>query len=159
MRRAARELVESILFGHRKGSFTGATDKHAGKFAEANGGTLFLDEIGELPLETQVKLLRALQEGEIDPVGSRRPVKVDFRLVSATNKNLIELVKAVRFREDLFYRLNVFPISIPPLRARLCDVQDLAVRFLARFCVEEGKRIRGLANDALALLTAYDRPG
>src|ERR1700722_15830231 len=120
-------LVESILFGHEKGSFTGATDKHAGKFVEANGGTLFLDEIGELPPEAQVKLLRALQEGEIDPVGSRRPVKVDFRLVSATNKNLIELVKAGRFREDLFYRLNVFPISIPPLRARLCDVQDLAV--------------------------------
>ena len=109
-------LVESILFGHEKGSFTGATDKHAGKFAEANGGTLFLDEIGELPLEAQVKLLRALQEGEIDPVGARRPVKVDFRLVSATNQNLIELVKAGRFREDLFYRLNVFPISIPPLQ-------------------------------------------
>ena len=136
-------LVESILFGHEKGAFTGATDKHLGKFAEANGGTLFLDEIGELPPEAQVKLLRALQEGEIDPVGSRAPVKVDFRLVSATNKNLIELVKAGRFREDLFYRLNVFPISIPPLRARLCDIPDLAVRFLARFCVEEGKRIRG----------------
>ena len=157
--RCRRTLVESILFGHEKGSFTGATDKHVGKFAEANGGTLFLDEIGELPLDAQVKLLRALQEGEIDPVGSRRPVKVDFRLVSATNKNLIELVKAGRFREDLFYRLNVFPISIPPLRARLCDVPDLAVRFLARFCAEEGKRIRGLANEALALLTAYDWPG
>ena len=152
-------LVESILFGHEKGSFTGATEKHVGKFAEANGGTLFLDEIGELTLDAQVKLLRALQEGEIDPVGSRRPVKVDFRLVSATNQNLIELVKAGRFREDLFYRLNVFPISIPPLRARLCDVPDLAMRFLARFCVEEGKRIRGLANDALALLCAYDWPG
>jgi len=100
-----------------------------------------------------------LQEGEIDPVGARRPVKVDFRLVSATNQNLIELVKAGRFREDLFYRLNVFPISIPPLRARLCDVPDLAMRFLARFCVEEGKRIRGLDSDALALLTAYDWPG
>jgi DNA-binding NtrC family response regulator len=152
-------LVESILFGHEKGSFTGATDRHAGKFAEANGGTLFLDEIGELPAEAQVKLLRALQEGEIDPVGARRPVKVDFRLVSATNQNLIELVKAGRFREDLFYRLNVFPISIPPLRARICDVPDLAMRFLARFCVEEGKRIRGLDSDAHALLTAYDWPG
>jgi DNA-binding NtrC family response regulator len=152
-------LVESILFGHEKGSFTGATDKHAGKFAEANGGTLFLDEIGELPPEAQVKLLRALQEGEIDPVGARRSVKVDFRLVSATNQNLIELVKSGRFREDLFYRLNVFPISIPPLRARICDVPDLAMRFLARFCVEEGKRIRGLDSKALALLTAYDWPG
>ena len=109
--------------------------------------------------EAQVKLLRALQEGEIDPVGARRPIKVDFRLVSATNQNLIELVKAGRFREDLFYRLNVFPISIPPLRARICDVPDLAMRFLARFCVEEGKRIRGLDSDALALLTTYDWPG
>jgi DNA-binding NtrC family response regulator len=152
-------LVESILFGHEKGSFTGAVDRHVGKFAEANGGTLFLDEIGELPPEAQVKLLRALQEGEIDPVGARRPVRVDFRLVSATNQNLIELVKAGRFREDLFYRLNVFPISIPPLRSRLCDVPDLAIRFLARFCVEEGKRIRGIASDALALLGAYDWPG
>jgi DNA-binding NtrC family response regulator len=152
-------LVESILFGHEKGSFTGATEKHVGKFTEANGGTLFLDEIGELTLEAQVKLLRALQEGEIDPVGSRRPVKVDFRLVSATNQNLIELVKAGRFREDLFYRLNVFPILVPPLRARTCDVPDLAIRFLARFCAEEGKRIRGISNDALALLSAYDWPG
>ena len=152
-------LVESILFGHEKGSFTGATDKHLGKFAEANGGTLFLDEIGELPPEAQVKLLRALQEGEIDPVGSRRPIKVDFRLVSASNQSLIDLVKAGRFREDLFYRLNVFPISIPPLRARVSDVPDLAMRFLARFCVEEGKRIRGISNDALALLSSYEWPG
>ena len=152
-------LVESILFGHEKGSFTGATEKHVGKFAEANGGTLFLDEIGELSLEAQVKLLRALQEGEIDPVGARRSVKVDVRLISATNQNLIELVKAGRFREDLFYRLNVFPISIPPLRARACDVADLALRFLARFCAEEGKRIRGISAEALALLSAYDWPG
>ena len=152
-------LVELILFGHEKGSFTGATEKHIGKFAEANTGTLFLDEIGELSLDAQVKLLRALQEGEIDPVGARRSVKVDFRLISATNQNLIELVKAGRFREDLFYRLNVFPISIPPLRARACDVPDLAVRFLARFCAEEGKRIRGISAEALALLAAYDWPG
>ena len=152
-------LVESILFGHEKGSFTGATEKHVGKFAEANGGTLFLDEIGELSLDAQVKLLRALQEGEIDPVGSRRPVKVDVRVVSATNQDLIELVKAGRFREDLFYRLNVFPISLPPLRARACDVPDLAMRFLARFCAEEGKRIRGISAEALALLSAYDWPG
>ena len=152
-------LVESILFGHEKGAFTGATEKHVGKFAEANGGTLFLDEIGELTLDAQVKLLRALQDGEIDPVGARRSVKVDFRLVSATNQNLIELVKAGKFREDLFYRLNVFPISIPPLRARVQDVQDLAMRFLARFCVEEGKRIRGISSEALGLLCAYDWPG
>jgi DNA-binding NtrC family response regulator len=152
-------LVESILFGHEKGAFTGATEKHIGKFAEANGGTLFLDEIGELPLDVQVKLLRALQEGEIDPVGARRPVKVDFRLVSATNQNLVELVRRGKFREDLFYRLNVFPITIPPLRSRTLDVPDLARRFLARFCAEEGKRIRGLSNEALALLSAYQWPG
>jgi DNA-binding NtrC family response regulator len=152
-------LVESILFGHEKGSFTGATEKHIGKFAEANGGTLFLDEISELSLDAQVKLLRALQEGEIDPVGARRSVRVDVRLISATNQNLIELVKAGRFREDLFYRLNVFPISIPPLRGRACDVPDLARRFLARFCAEEGKRIRGVSAEALALLSSYDWPG
>ncbi len=152
-------LVESILFGHEKGAFTGANEKHIGKFAEATGGTLFLDEIGELPVEAQVKLLRALQEGEIDPVGARRPVKVDIRLVSATNQNLIELVKRGKFREDLFYRLNVFPITIPPLRARAADVPDLARRFLARFGAEEGKRIRSLSSDALALLCAYDWPG
>jgi DNA-binding NtrC family response regulator len=100
-----------------------------------------------------------LQEGEIDPVGARRPVKVDIRLVSATNQNLIELVKRGRFREDLFYRLNVFPITIPPLRARAADVPELARRFLARFCAEEGKRIRGISNEVFALLCAYDWPG
>jgi DNA-binding NtrC family response regulator len=152
-------LIESILFGHEKGAFTGASEKHIGKFAEAHNGTLFLDEIGELPLDAQVKLLRALQEGEIDPVGSRRPVKVDIRLISATNQDLIELVKRGRFREDLFYRLNVFPVTIPPLRARAADVPDLARRFLARFCAEEGKRVRGIAADAAALLSAYDWPG
>ena len=152
-------LVESILFGHEKGSFTGATEKHAGKFVEANGGTLFLDEIGELPLDAQVKLLRALQEGEVDPVGAKRSVKVDIRLISATNQNLIELVKRGRFREDLFYRLNVFPITVPPLRARRDDVADLARRFLARFAAEEGKRIRGLTAEALAMLTAFSWPG
>ena len=152
-------LVESILFGHEKGAFTGATDKHAGKFAEAHGGTLFLDEIGELPMDTQVKLLRALQEGEIDPVGAKRPVKVDIRLISATNQNLIELVKRGRFREDLFYRINVFPISVPALRARLDDVPTLARRFCARFASEEGKQVRGLTAEALALLSRYDWPG
>src|ERR1700759_643250 len=152
-------LVESILFGHEKGAFTGATEKHIGKFAEANGGTLFLDEIGELPMEAQVKLLRALQEGEIDPIGARRPVKIDIRLVSATNQNLVDLVRRGRFREDLFYRLNVFPITIPPLRSRAQDIPDLARRFLARFCAEEGKRIRGLSNEALALLSSYQWPG
>ena len=104
------KLVESILFGHEKGSFTGAVDRRIGKFQEADGGTLFLDEIGELPLDAQVKLLRALQDGEIDPVGAKRPVKVNFRLISATNRDMIQLVKDGKFREDLYYRLNVFPI-------------------------------------------------
>ena len=152
-------LVESILFGHEKGAFTGATEKHVGKFVEANGGTLFLDEIGELPLDLQVKLLRAIQEGEIDPLGARRPQRVDVRLISATNRNLIELVKAGQFREDLFYRLNVFPIGVPPLRTRRQDIPDLARRFTARIAAEEGKTIRGLSSEALALLERYDWPG
>jgi DNA-binding NtrC family response regulator len=152
-------LVESILFGHEKGAFTGATEKHVGKFLEANGGTLFLDEIGELPLDLQVKLLRALQEGEVDPIGSKRPVRVDVRLISATNQNLIEQVKRGQFREDLFYRLNVFPIGIPPLRSRREDIPDLARRFCARFAAEEGRNIRGVAAEALSLLATYDWPG
>lgn len=152
-------LVESILFGHEKGSFTGAHDKHLGKFAEANGGTLFLDEIGELPLDMQVKLLRALQEGEIDPVGSKRSVKVDVRIVSATNRDLSTAVAEGRFREDLFYRLNVFPIEAPALRDRAEDIPALIDHFIGRFNVEEGKRIAGASPETLALLTAFDWPG
>jgi len=152
-------LVESILFGHEKGSFTGAHDKHLGKFAEANGGTLFLDEIGELPLDMQVKLLRALQEGEIDPVGAKRAVKVDVRIVSATNRDLAEQVRDGRFREDLFYRLNVFPIEAPALRERREDIPALVEHFIARFNVEEGKRVAGCAAETLAMLTAFDWPG
>lgn len=152
-------LVESILFGHEKGSFTGASDKRIGKFQEADGGTLFLDEVGELPLDAQVKLLRALQEGEIDPVGSKKPVKVNFRLISATNRDMIQLVKDGKFREDLYYRLNVFPIWVPPLKERLGDVADLAQYFLTRFAVEEGKRVTGINADAQRLLQAYAWPG
>ena len=152
-------LVESILFGHEKGSFTGASDKHLGKFMEANGGTLFLDEIGELPLDMQVKLLRALQEGEIDPVGAKRAVKVDVRIVSATNRDLSTAVAEGRFREDLFYRLNVFPIEAPSLRERREDVPALIDHFIGRFNVEEGKRIAGASPETLALLTAFDWPG
>jgi DNA-binding NtrC family response regulator len=152
-------LVESILFGHEKGAFTGANEKHLGKFAEAQNGTLFLDEIGSLPSDAQVKLLRALQEGEIDPVGGKRPVKVDFRLISATNQDLIDLVKRGLFREDLYYRLNVFPISIPALRVRREDIAELARRFTARFAAEEGKQLRGLCAEAIALLASYDWPG
>lgn len=152
-------LVESILFGHEKGAFTGATERHAGKFVEANGGTLFLDEVSELPLDAQVKLLRAIQEGEVDPVGGRKTVKVDIRLVSATNRDLIEAVRQGRFREDLYYRLNVFPISIPPLRNRREDIPALARRFLARFSAEEGRAIRAISEEAMALLCRFDWPG
>src|SRR3954466_7810817 len=152
-------LVESILFGHEKGAFTGATERHVGKFVEASGGTLFLDEIGELPPPAQVKLLRAIQEGEVDPVGGRKAVRVDIRLISATNKSLLDLVKQGRFREDLFYRLNVFPMALPSLRARREDIPDLARSFLARIAAEEGKRLRGIAAEALALLIRYDWPG
>ena len=152
-------LVESILFGHEKGSFTGAADKRIGKFQEADGGTLFLDEVGELPLEAQVKLLRALQEGEIDPVGSKKPVKVNFRLISATNRDTIQQVKDGKFREDLYYRLNVFPIFVPPLRERLDDVPELARHFAQRFAAEEGKRISGFTDNAMRLLQAYTWPG
>jgi DNA-binding NtrC family response regulator len=152
-------LVESILFGHEKGSFTGASEKRVGRFLEADGGTLFLDEVGELPFDAQVKLLRALQEGEIDPIGAKQPVKVDFRLISATNQNLISLVQNGRFREDLYYRLNVFPIWVPPLRERLEDVPELIRHFTARFAAEEGKRIDGIDADATAMLQRYTWPG
>src|SRR5271170_3856048 len=152
-------LVESILFGHEKGSFTGATERHVGKFVEASGGTLFLDEVGELPAAAQVKLLRAIQEGEVEPVGARKPVKVDVRLISATNRDLIADVKAGRFREDLFYRLHVFPITVPPLRERAADIPALARHFLARFAAEEGKRIRLVTPEALRVLTAFRWPG
>ena len=136
-------LVESILFGHEKGAFTGATERHIGKFVEASGGTLFLDEVGELPLAAQVKLLRALQEGEVEAVGGRKPVKVDVRIVSATNRKLLDLVKSGQFREDLFYRLHVLPLTIPPLRARREDIPHLLRHFLARFCAEENRPIIG----------------
>ena len=152
-------LVESILFGHERGSFTGAVDRRIGKFQEADGGTLFLDEVGELPLDAQVKLLRALQEGEIDPVGSKKPVKVNFRLISATNRDMIQQVKDGKFREDLYYRLNVFPIFIPPLRERIEDVPQLALHFAQRFAAEEGKRVSGFSDQAMRMLQSYTWPG
>lgn len=152
-------LVESILFGHEKGSFTGATERHIGKFVEADGGTLFLDEVGELPPAAQVKLLRAIQEGEVEPVGARKAVKVNVRVVSATNRDLIAEVKAGRFREDLFYRLHVFPISVPPLRERPEDIPDLVRHFIARFAAEEGKRLRSVTAQALKLLCQHQWPG
>ncbi len=152
-------LVESILFGHEKGSFTGASEKHQGKFAEADGGTLFLDEIGELPLDMQVKLLRVLQEGEVDPVGSKKPRKVNIRLISATNRDLLEMAQSGEFREDLYYRLNVFPIWIPPLQERAEDLSALIGHFLQQFASEEGKHITGVEDRALDMLRSYHWPG
>lgn len=152
-------LVESILFGHEKGSFTGAIDKHLGKFQEADSGTLFLDEVGELKLDMQVKLLRALQQGEIDPIGSKRPVKVDVRIISATNRDLAELTRDGQFREDLYYRLNVFPIFVPPLRERRQDILPLARHFITRFTAEEHKAVAGLTPEASDLIEAFDWPG
>src|ERR1700675_2718389 len=152
-------LVESILFGHEKGAFTGATERHMGKFVEATGGTLFLDEVGELPLAAQVKLLRALQEGTVEAVGGRKPVKVDVRIISATNRKLLDLVKNGQFREDLFYRLHVLPLTIPPLRMRREDIPHLLRHFLARFCAGENRTISGISGEAVAHLAQQDWPG
>ena len=152
-------LVESILFGHEKGSFTGATNKHIGKFQEADGGTLFLDEVADLPLDMQVKLLRAIQEGEIDPVGSKKTTKVNIRLISATNRNMIEMVKAGKFREDLYYRLNVYPMTVPPLRDRRDDIPALANHFITKLAAEEGRKVHGITQPALEMLQAYAWPG
>ncbi|NDW05883.1 sigma-54-dependent transcriptional regulator [Jiella pacifica] len=154
------DLVESILFGHAKGAFTDATAEHRGKFAEADGGTLFLDEISELAPLAQVKLLRVLQEGEIDPIGAKTSARVDVRVISATNRSLAEAVEAGRFREDLYYRLNAVEITMPPLRERRSEIEGLVERFLARLATIE-KRAGAMAIDAeaLALLEAYDWPG
>jgi DNA-binding NtrC family response regulator len=150
-----KEFAEAILFG----SDPSESGKNTGKFGEAHGGTLFLDQICELPLQVQEKLVRALCEGAVQPQGARRPIKTDVRLILSASRNLIELVKLGQFREDLFYRLNVFPIAIAALRGRREDISTLAVRFCARFAAEEGKRLRGLCAEAVALLCAYDWPG
>ena len=152
-------LVESILFGHEKGAFTGATERHAGKFVEASSGTLFLDEVSELPLTAQVKLLRALQEGTVEAVGGRKPVRVDVRIISATNRKLLDRVKSGHFREDLFYRLHVLPLTIPPLRVRREDIPHLLRHFLARFGAEENRAIKGISGEAMAHLSQLDWPG
>lgn len=152
-------LVESILFGHEKGSFTGANAKHLGKFQEAHAGTLFLDEVGELPLDMQVKLLRVLQEGEVDPIGSKRPVTVDVRIISATNLDLADCVAKGTFREDLFYRLNVFPIAVPPLRQRTEDIPALTEHFIGRFNAQEKMNVSGATSDTLKMLATHDWKG
>jgi formate hydrogenlyase transcriptional activator len=152
-------LVESELFGHVKGAFTGATDKHTGRFLLADGGTLFLDEVSELPLETQVKLLRVLQEREFEPVGSSKTQRVDVRVIAATNRRLEDEVAKGKFRSDLYYRLNVFPLEVPPLRARKEDIPELAAHFVERFSRKLGRRALPLARQALAQLTAHDWPG
>jgi Nif-specific regulatory protein len=152
-------LLESELFGHRKGSFTGAHEDKKGLFEIADGGTLFLDEIGEMPLSLQSKVLRALQEGEIRPVGAAHEKRVDVRIVTATNRHLEKEVAAGRFREDLFYRLNVFPIRVPALRERREDIPVLAEHFLKRYSTELGKPAAGFSQQAMELLQAYDFPG
>ncbi|MEO7329643.1 MAG: sigma 54-interacting transcriptional regulator, partial [Minicystis sp.] len=155
----AESLLESELFGHKKGSFTGAIDEKKGLFEIADGGTLFLDEITETPMSLQSKLLRALQEGEIRPVGATVPKHVNVRIVAATNRNLEEEVKKGRFREDLYYRLKVFPIRLPPLRERRDDIPLIAGHFLKRYCEEIGKPIGGFSQQAMELMMGYDWPG
>jgi formate hydrogenlyase transcriptional activator len=152
-------LVESELFGHVKGAFTGALERRTGRFELAHGGTIFLDEVGELPLETQVKLLRILQERECEPVGSNRSIKVDVRVIAATNRDLKEAMQEGRFRSDLFYRLNVFPIQIPPLRDRRPDIHLLVKFFLARFSMKFGKRVDSVSQPTLDRLQRYAWPG
>ena len=153
------ELVESTLFGHERGAFTGAHRQQLGKFELASGGTLFLDEIGDLKLDLQAKLLRTLQEGEIERVGGTRPIRTDFRLIVATNVDLERGIKEGRFREDLFYRINVIPIRLPALRERLEDLPELAALFLRRYNAKFGKHVRGIADSTLKILTAYWWPG
>jgi formate hydrogenlyase transcriptional activator len=152
-------LVESELFGHVKGAFTGALERRVGRFELADGGTIFLDEVGELPLETQVKLLRVLQEQEFEPVGSSRTVRVDVRVIAATNRDLDEAVRGGRFRADLFYRLHVFPIQVPPLRARPSDIPQLVMFFLTRFARKLGKQIDTVPQSVMDLLSTYAWPG
>jgi two-component system NtrC family response regulator len=154
-----RELVESALFGHERGSFTGAHKQQLGKFELAAGGTLFLDEIGELRIELQAKLLRAIQEGEIERVGGTRPIKTDFRLIAATNVDLEKAVKEGQFREDLFYRINVIPIKLPPLRDRIEDLPELAKFFLVKYNVKFRKQVRGIEESTLKILASHWWPG
>ncbi len=153
------ELIESELFGHERGAFTGASQTRKGKFELADGGTLFLDEIGDLRLDVQAKLLRALQEGEVERVGGSRTIRVDCRIIAATNKDLPAAIEAGEFREDLFYRLNVIPLEVPPLRARKADIPELAQAFVARVAADNDMRPPVLTRDALDELARHDWPG
>ena len=153
------ELLESELFGHEKGSYTGANEKKEGKFISANGGTIFLDEIGDMPLNLQAKLLRVIQEKEVEPVGSNKPVKIDVRIIAATNKNLKSMIKNAKFREDLYYRLNVIEITLPPLRERKSDIPILADFFIKKFSKELNIPEKRLSGDALSFLQSYNFPG
>src|SRR5437879_137591 len=152
-------LIESELFGYEKGAFTGASTRKKGRFEMADGGTLFLDEIGDLPAQTQVKLLRVLQEREFERLGGNETIKVNVRLITATNKNLEDAIAKSKFREDLFYRLNVFTIFLPPLRERKSDILMLAEHFLEKYEAEHGKRVRRISTPAIDMLTAYHFPG
>jgi formate hydrogenlyase transcriptional activator len=154
-----QSLIASELFGHDKGAFTGALQRRLGRFEAADGGTLFLDEIGELPAETQISLLRVLQEREFERVGSNHPISVDVRLIAATNRDLSAAVAAGTFRRDLFYRLNVFPIRVPPLRERVDDIPLLVEYFVGRYAKETGRNISQIAKHTLQQLQAYNWPG
>src|ERR1700722_15434716 len=152
-------LIASELFGHEKGAFTGAVQRRLGRFESADGGTLFLDEIGDLPMETQIALLRVLQEREFERVGNNYPISVDVRVIAATNRDLLAAVAAGTFRQDLYYRLNVFPITIPPLRERAEDIPVLAEYFIGRYAKKAGKQIRHIGKHTLEQLEAYSWPG
>jgi transcriptional regulator with GAF, ATPase, and Fis domain len=152
-------LIASELFGHEKGAFTGATQRRLGRFESANGGTIFLDEVGDIPLDTQVALLRVLQEREFERVGGTRPIQVDVRVIAATHRDLKTAIADGRFREDLFYRLNVFPIETPPLRERKDDILTLVEYFVQRYAKKAGKSIRTIEKKTLERLRAYDWPG
>ncbi len=153
------ELIESELFGHEKGAFTGAESRLIGKFELADGGTIFLDEIGDMSLKTQAKVLRAIQESEIERVGGGKTIKVDVRIIAATNKDLQELIKEGSFREDLYYRLNVIPIFIPPLREHKEDVPELTIHFMDLYCKESGKKPKRFSKEAMDILINYNWPG
>jgi formate hydrogenlyase transcriptional activator len=154
-----QSLIASELFGHEKGAFTGALQRRVGRFESADGGTLFLDEVGDLPMETQIALLRVLQEREFERVGSNQPISVDVRLIAATNRDLDAAVAGGTFRQDLFYRLNVVPIAVPPLRERAADIPLLVEYLVGRYARTAGKRIRHIGKQTLEQLTAYDWPG